>query len=119
MLILIITLLISSVNPEVSEPDFEGNVGLCIGPTLLEMRVIQGFFSNTYNKPYPKGFSRCIGPRCIRGNGNSCLGVGILCRISYWSDLYLNHSYLANSSHLATKRRLLSRLTYAMTTVSL
>jgi hypothetical protein len=28
-------------------------------PTRSEIRVLQGFFTNTYNKPYPKGFSRC------------------------------------------------------------
>jgi hypothetical protein len=38
-------------------------------PTLLEIRVLQGFFTNTYNKPYPMGFftlckkpSRCEKP---------------------------------------------------------
>jgi hypothetical protein len=25
-------------------------------PTLIEIRVLQGFFTNTYNKPYPIGF---------------------------------------------------------------
>jgi hypothetical protein len=25
-------------------------------PTLLEIRVLQGVFTNTYNKPYPMGF---------------------------------------------------------------
>jgi hypothetical protein len=28
-------------------------------PSLLEIRVLQGFFTNTYNKPYPIGCSRC------------------------------------------------------------
>jgi hypothetical protein len=26
-----------------------------LGPTLLEIRVLQEFFTNTYNKPYPIG----------------------------------------------------------------
>jgi hypothetical protein len=26
------------------------------GTTLLEIRVLQGFFTNTYNKPYPIGY---------------------------------------------------------------
>jgi hypothetical protein len=36
--------------------DGTGILELIREPTLLKIRVLPGFFTNTYNKPYPLGF---------------------------------------------------------------
>jgi hypothetical protein len=40
---------------------WNNSVRISLDHTLLEIRVLQGFFTNTYNKPYPIGLSewRC------------------------------------------------------------
>jgi hypothetical protein len=46
----------TGIKPGTSEVTSARSVLCATQPTLLEIRVLQGFFTNTYNKPYPKGF---------------------------------------------------------------
>jgi hypothetical protein len=47
--------------------------------TLLEIRVLQGFFTNTYNKPYTKGFTACKTPKVFLKSVKNPKGRDLLC----------------------------------------